>query len=96
MLTEWFETNSKYSDARRVTYCDFPKEWSWDVSIRCWRRRRLSSAKIGRMYYVHPTAGELYYLHMLLMFVSGAMSFVDIRTFQNTVYETENRLEGGG
>jgi hypothetical protein len=75
----------KYSDARLLTYCDFPREWSWDVSIRCWRRRRLSSAKIGRMYYVHPTAGELYYLRMLLMFVSGATSFVDIRTFQNTV-----------
>jgi hypothetical protein len=88
MLTEWFETNLKHSDACRLTYCDFPKEWSWDVSIRCWRRRRLSSTKIGRMYYVHPTAGELYYLRMLLMFVSGAMSFVDMRTFQNTVYKT--------
>jgi hypothetical protein len=88
MLTEWFETNLKYDDVCLLTYCDFPKEWSWDISIRCWRRRRLSFAKIGCMYYMHPTAGELYYLRMLLMFVSGAMSFVDIRTFQNTVYET--------
>ncbi|KAL5647488.1 hypothetical protein ACJX0J_041843, partial [Zea mays] len=75
-------------DARHLTYCDFPKEWSWDVSTRCWRRRRLTSAKIGCMYYVHPTAGELYYLCMLLMLVSGATSFVDVRTFQDTVYET--------
>jgi hypothetical protein len=37
---------------------------------------------------VHPTAGELYYLRMLLMFVSGATSFVDVRTLQDTVYET--------
>ncbi|PWZ21610.1 ATP-dependent DNA helicase pif1, partial [Zea mays] len=88
MLTEWFEINLKYSDARHLTYCDFPKEWSWDASTRCWRRRRLTSAKIGRMYYVHPIAGELYYLRMLLMFVSGATSFVDVRTFQDIVYDT--------
>ncbi len=30
MLTEWFEANRKYTKARSLTYCDFPKEWSWE------------------------------------------------------------------
>jgi hypothetical protein len=37
MLTAWFDANSKHSRARHLTYCDFPKEWSWDASHRCWR-----------------------------------------------------------
>jgi len=40
------------------------------------------------MCYVHPTAGELYYLHMLLMIVKGAKNYADIRTFENKVYDT--------
>uniref|UniRef100_A0A804NH05 Uncharacterized protein n=1 Tax=Zea mays TaxID=4577 RepID=A0A804NH05_MAIZE len=40
------------------------------------------------MYYVHPTAGELYYLRMLLMIVKGSTSYADIRTFNGQVYDT--------
>jgi hypothetical protein len=40
------------------------------------------------MYYVHPTAGELYYLHMLLVIVKGAKNYADVRTYENTVYDT--------
>jgi hypothetical protein len=43
---------------------------------------------IGRLYYVHPTTGELYYLRMLLMIVKGARNYVDVRTFNNIVYNT--------
>jgi hypothetical protein len=87
MLTEWFEANLKYAEARTLTYCDFPKEWSWDASQRSWRKRA-PCAKIGRMYYVHPTAGELYYLRMLLVIVKGAKNYADVRTYENTVYDT--------
>jgi hypothetical protein len=87
MLTEWFEANSKHEEARHLTYCEFPKEWSWDVSGRVWRKRTPCS-KIGRMYYVHPTAGELYYLRMLLMIVKGAKNYADVRTFDDRVYDT--------
>jgi hypothetical protein len=87
MLTAWFDANSKHSRARHLTYCDFPKEWSWDASHRCWRQKT-PDTKIGRIYYVHPTAGELYYLRMLLMIVKGATNYADIRTFNNKVYNT--------
>jgi hypothetical protein len=87
MLTEWFEANSRHEEARHLTYCDFPKEWTWDASNRLWRKRS-RCAKIGRMYYVHPASGELYYLRMLLMIVKGATNYADVRTFNGHVYCT--------
>jgi hypothetical protein len=87
MLTAWFDANAKYSDARNLTYCEFPKEWTWVASDRYWWKRA-PCAKIGRMYYVHPTAGELYYLRILLMIVKGATNYADVRTFDGRVYNT--------
>jgi hypothetical protein len=87
MLTEWFEANKKHSSARTLTYCDFPKEWSWDTSSRRWRPKT-PSQKVGRMYYVSPVSGELYYLRMLLMIVKGAMCYADVRTYDGVVYPT--------
>lgn len=87
MLTEWFETNAKDEDARSLTYCDFPTKWTWDSTSRSWHKRT-PAPKIGRMYYVHPAAGELYYLRMLLMIVKGATSYADIRTYNGVTYET--------
>jgi len=40
------------------------------------------------MYYVHPTAGELYYLRILLMIVKGATNYADVRNFDGRVYNT--------
>lgn len=87
MLTEWFEANKKHPTGRNLTYCDFPKEFSWDNSSRHWRPRT-PCVKIGRIYYVSSTSGELHYLRMLLMIVKGACSYADIRTFNGVVYST--------
>jgi hypothetical protein len=43
-------------------------------------------SKIGRLYYVHPSAGEIYYLRMLLLTVKGACSYEALQTFNNNVY----------
>ena len=43
---------------------------------------------IGRMYFVHPRAGEKYYLRMLLNIVPGATSFGHLRTVDNITYHT--------
>jgi hypothetical protein len=40
------------------------------------------------MYYVHPSAGEGYFMRMLLMYVRGARSYADIRTYNDVVYDT--------
>jgi len=38
------------------------------------------------MYFVHPTAGEQYYLRMLLSIVRGATSFENLRTVNGILY----------
>ena len=70
-LTEWFEANKLHEDARKLTYCKFPQEWTWDDKNRKWTKRQ-RSFKIGRLYYVNPIEGERFYLRMLLMIIKGA------------------------
>ncbi|KAM0847424.1 hypothetical protein ACQ4PT_055022 [Festuca glaucescens] len=84
-LTEWFVANDQFPEARSLTYCDFPTEWTWDSEQRSWHQRG-GGEKIGRIYYVQPNVGELYYLRMLLMIVKGATSYADLKTYQGTTY----------
>lgn len=41
---------------------------------------RKQGFSIGRLYFVSPSAGELYYLRMLLNIVKGPISFKELRT----------------
>ncbi|XP_038695498.1 uncharacterized protein LOC119992778 [Tripterygium wilfordii] len=87
MLTEWMFTNSNFDDARQLTYAQFPSFWRWDGTNKFWFRRKRGNC-IGRISYVHPSAGDIYYLRMLLSHVKGRTSFTDIRTINGTVYQT--------
>ncbi|CAN6183644.1 unnamed protein product, partial [Urochloa humidicola] len=87
-LTEWFVANQNYPAARELTYCDFPTKWTWNSSARFWKPRGNGSYKIGRMYNIHPSQGENYYLRMLLMVTKGAQCYEDVRTVDGTLYDT--------
>ncbi|KAG2570766.1 hypothetical protein PVAP13_7KG031309 [Panicum virgatum] len=76
MLTQWFEVNKQYPEARTLTYSEFPSKWRWMEDRRAWEPRCLGG-KIGRMYYVHPSVGE-----------RGATCFEDVRTYEGIIYET--------
>jgi hypothetical protein len=86
-LTQWFVANARYRSARTLTYCDFPTKWSWVAEQKKWVKRK-GKSKIGRIYFVHPSLGELYYLRMLLMLVKGARSYADVRTYNGVVHES--------
>ncbi|KAJ1264872.1 hypothetical protein BS78_08G035200 [Paspalum vaginatum] len=88
MLTEWFVANQRNESARVLTYCEFPSKWRWDGVDRSWRPRRRGDGKIGRLYYIHPSVGERYYLRMLLLVVIGARSYEEVRTYRGRVYAT--------
>jgi hypothetical protein len=92
MLTEWFVANRRYPDARILTYINFPSKWIWDGQAKKWKRRQVDKKMfglpIGRIYNVHPTTNELFYLRLLLTVVPGAMSFEDLRTYHGTLYHT--------
>lgn len=43
---------------------------------------------VGRLSYVHPTCGELFYLRMLLTHQRGCCSYQDLRTVSGVVMST--------
>nr|GEV44083.1 DNA helicase [Tanacetum cinerariifolium] len=53
-----------------------------------WRRRRRNKSSIGRLTYVHPASGVLFYQRMLLCHHTGCRSFPVIRTVNDIVYPT--------
>ncbi|GJY86884.1 DNA helicase [Tanacetum coccineum] len=88
-LTDWFEYNKFNTDGRHLTYLDFPKYFVWYADSKVWSpRRRASQRSIGRLAHVHPSAGELFYLRILLCHQKGCKSFEDIRTVNDRVYLT--------
>ena len=64
-LTEFFAFNREQSHVR-TKYCDFPEFFKWNSQERVWRVRKIKTGTIGRVYTVHPSCGERFYLRMLL------------------------------
>lgn len=91
MLTEWFVANQQHLSARTLTYLEFPSKWCWDSKEKIWSKRKRQQKlgnKIGRIYHVHPSTGELFFLRMLLMIVPGATCFEDLRVYDDVLYDT--------
>ncbi|CAL9234415.1 unnamed protein product [Arabidopsis halleri] len=85
MFTEWMEMNKHCEEARGLTYVEFPKYFVWDADNKAWHRRRRGQNSttirtIGRIVNIHPNAGELYYLRILVNVVIGPTSYEDILT----------------
>ncbi|XP_020082238.1 uncharacterized protein LOC109705866, partial [Ananas comosus] len=87
MFTEWIMTNSMYDDARELTYAEFPTKWVWHQDDKIWTRRKRGN-RIGRIVYIHPNSGELYFLRMLLNKVKGARNYTEIKTVDGVVHGT--------
>nr|GEW72263.1 DNA helicase [Tanacetum cinerariifolium] len=89
MLTEWLEYNRHYTDGQHLTYLNFPSEYAWHAADRYWQRRRyLNKPSIGRLIYIHPCTGDLFYQRTLLCPQKGCTSFADIRKINNKIYPT--------
>src|SRR5436190_1424376 len=86
-LTAWFHANTIYPDAKNSTYADFPIRWVYNNQTKNWKLRQRGDS-IGRLYFVHPTAGEQYYLRMLFSIVRGVTSFKNLRTVDGFFYSS--------
>ena len=72
-----------------LLYVEIPSYYTWNVNKKDWfRRKKYPSDAIGRLYSVHPSEGERYYLRILLYNVTGAESFDDLKTIDGTVMPT--------
>ncbi|MCO5547311.1 hypothetical protein L7F22_000759 [Adiantum nelumboides] len=86
-LTEWFACNVEKPEANDTLYIDFPQKWVWNSSSKKWTKRRRGDT-IGRMYFVQPSAGERYYVRLLLTICKGCKSFKDLQTVNGVVFPT--------
>ncbi len=87
MFTEWMTTNRIYDDARELTYVEFPTKWVWHSCNKFWSRRKRGN-RIGRIVYIHPNSGELYFMRMLLNKVKGPKNYDEIKAVNGVIYET--------
>jgi len=89
-LMGWFNANAAAAEGSEVLntlYQNFPSKMVWNAKQHIWTDRKKGFA-IGRMYYAHPSAGERFYLRLLLTCVKGATSFKHLRSFEGIVYPT--------
>jgi hypothetical protein len=65
-LTAYFAYNTQNANGRNVVYADFPADHVWKSRKKVKLARQRGEKAVGRMYFVHPTAGERFFLHLLL------------------------------
>ncbi|KAH1254932.1 ATP-dependent DNA helicase PIF1 [Glycine max] len=87
MFTAWMDSNKIYHHGRDLTYAEYVSKFVYDVRKRCWKPRKQGNT-IGRLIWVPPSSGELFYMRMMLSFAKGSQCYEDIRTVENVVYHT--------
>lgn len=70
----WMNANGKYPEARELTYAQFPTKFVWKSCQHEWLPRK-KGYSIGRLHFIPPGSGELYYLRLLLAYVKGPTSY---------------------
>jgi hypothetical protein len=64
-------------------YVDFLIDHVWEIQEKVWSTQQRGEKVVGQMYFVHPTAGECFFLHLLLTVIPSATSFEHLRTVDN-------------
>ena len=98
-LTAFFELCKSDSFAATLLYCDVPTYYTWQESSKSFQRRKqgkpvdgragiFQSDVVGRVYTVHPSNAECFYLRLLLHQLHGPTSFDDLKTVDGELCET--------
>ncbi|KAK2417432.1 hypothetical protein QL285_039731 [Trifolium repens] len=87
MFTSWLQANETYPSARKLTYGQFVTQFTYSKKKKSWSPRK-RGFKIGRLIWVPPTTGELFYLRMMLTVVKGPTSYEAIRKVRDIQYLT--------
>ena len=87
-LTAWFQWNRDHHDQPSVHYLypDMPAHCVYNKSNKSWKERSRGAPSVGRVYSIQPSAGEAYYLRLLLYneHSRGRTSFDDLLTYNGT------------
>lgn len=87
MFTSWMEANKAYPDGKNLTYAQFVTKFVYTKKKRSWKPRTRGYT-IGRLIWVPPSTGEVFYLRMMLTIAKGPTSYEDIRTVANVQHPT--------
>lgn len=87
MLLAWFAANTRYEEGKNLTYAEFPSKFVYDHEGRFWRLRK-KGISVGRLNYVPPGVGELFYMRILLTVQRGCKSFDDLKKVNGDVQIT--------
>lgn len=85
--------------ARNLLYSEMPRYYIWNRSAKKFQRRKqgspvpgnqniFSTDALGRIYTVHPSNAECFYLRLLLVNVRGPTSFQNLRTVDGELCAT--------
>jgi hypothetical protein len=86
MFMAWLEANKKYTQARTLTYGQFVSKFVYNRrKKREWKPRKRGYT-IGRLIWVPPSTGELYYFRMMLTVIKGPTTYDDIKKIGDTQY----------
>ncbi|OIT07740.1 hypothetical protein A4A49_62867, partial [Nicotiana attenuata] len=88
MFLSWFEANKIFSEARELTYAEFPLKFVWKKNLKRWEKRQTSAFSIGRIFFVSPGSGEQYYLRLLLNVIKGPKSYEELRKINGCDHKT--------
>ncbi|XP_074327393.1 uncharacterized protein LOC141665311 [Apium graveolens] len=83
----FFHLNQNYMYSRQFTYDEIPQYYVWNETDRIWTMRKKGN-QIGRLLYTHHSAGELWYLRLLLSNVRGPTSFDALKTINGVCCRT--------
>lgn len=69
-LMAFFYYNANHADGRQLLYQEFPRHYVYDKSNRQWHPRKQGTS-VRQMYHCNLTAGEKFYVRLLLTAVPG-------------------------
>ncbi|GBP45275.1 hypothetical protein EVAR_29023_1 [Eumeta japonica] len=98
-LTAFFLLCQNDAFAKTLLYVDVPRYYTWNVSLKEWKRRLQGTPvdgwpgvkagdTLGRIYTVHVSNFECYCLRMLLNVIQGPTNFLDLKTVDGQELET--------
>ncbi|XP_065209902.1 uncharacterized protein LOC135838199 [Planococcus citri] len=94
-LLEFFKLCANDEFAKTLLYEEIPNYFTWDRKTFKKRKRGVpveefpgyfKSNALGRVYTVHPSSTDCFYLRMLLFHVRGPTSFQDLKAFDGITY----------
>ncbi|XP_029151663.2 uncharacterized protein [Arachis hypogaea] len=87
MFLTWMEANKKFEAGQILTYAEFPNQFVYDRESREWHPRKRGYS-IGRLNYVPPGTGDIYYMRILLAVQRGCTTYESIRTVNGITYSS--------